>query len=133
MEDKTKDLDDLELAAYNYDEMPKGLNLYEQCYFLCLRALYGDYRYGRIDLQEASAEKQRLRAEFFNQTKLEEARTAAYREMTANILDSEQIRIDCLKGGDDIKTLTKALVKYVSDISGDKCFYTSMVRKWGLE
>jgi hypothetical protein len=61
---KPMNLNELELKAKRFDEMPDGLTQPEQLLFITLRHLYQSYKNRQIDIEQAKREKVRLVNEF---------------------------------------------------------------------
>jgi predicted nuclease with TOPRIM domain len=57
-------LNELELKAKRFDEMPDGLTQPEQLFFMSLRYLYQSYKNRQIDIEQAKREKSKLIDEF---------------------------------------------------------------------
>ena len=53
-------VEQLDMLAYAGEEMPEGLRLPEQSYFLGMRALYGEYRRKIVSKEQSAREKTRL-------------------------------------------------------------------------
>lgn len=61
-----------ELAAMHGEELPAGLTLAGQKYYIAMRSLYGDYNSGRITKERAAKEKAQLQRTYAEERSKEE-------------------------------------------------------------
>ena len=115
--------EELERLAAAGGRMPEGLTTNAQAAYLALRSLYGEFRRGTVDKEQASREKRLIRREFARRKDADEYIKGVIHTWQDNIHKSEMLRAGINRAEDKSPAeLFLMAVECISLMTGDEAF-----------
>lgn len=115
--------EELERLAAAGKHLPEGMTTNAQAAYLAMRSLYGEFRRGTVDKEQASAEKKIIRKEFESRQQTDDYIKGVISTWQDNIRKSEMVRIQINQARDKIPSeLFLMAVECISLMTGDKAF-----------
>lgn len=120
--------DELERLAKNHDDLPRYTTLPDACYYWTMRALWDSLKAGRIDREDASAQKKHLLRQYYEFKAAYDNMCRNYREKQDNILRSDLLRTAVTKT-DSLEEKLRFSIEAIGAMTGDKVFVRTELAK----
>lgn len=120
--------DELERLAKNHDALPRYTTLPDSCYYWTMRALWDSLKAGRIDREDASAQKKHLLRQYHEFRAAYDNMCRNYREKQDNILRSDLLR-SAVSKSDSFTEKLRYAVEAIGVMTGDTVFVKTELAK----
>lgn len=110
-------LEELDKAAYRGEDVPGGIGLIQQMYYISVRGIYTQYKNGDLSIDKAKEDKRCVEAEYKAYMKQYGFEVQLNREHLDRFLVTENLRTELrkrLKNGTDCTPILWSLVEFYS-------------------